>query len=154
MASRQAMTVQSSHHAESKGWALSSKTVFRSSQRGDDMGKSQREKGKRGERELARRLREYGYDARRGQQYCGISGDADVIGLPGIHIEVKRTERLSLYDALSQAKSDARPGEMPIVAHRRNNCEWVVIQPLEDWIKIYRECVAANKETDDGKDIF
>ena len=119
------------------------------------MGKSQREKGKRGERELARRLREYGYDARRGQQYCGgIRGDADVIGLPGIHIEVKRTERLSLYDALSQAKSDARPGEMPIVAHRRNNCEWVVIQPLEDWIRIYRECVAANKETDDGKDIF
>lgn len=118
------------------------------------MGKSQREKGKRGERELARKLREYGYDARRGQQYCGVSGDADVIGLPGVHIEVKRTERLSLYDALSQAKSDARPGEMPIVAHRRNNCEWVVIQPLEDWIRIYCECVAANKEIDDGKDIF
>ncbi len=118
------------------------------------MGKNQREKGKRGERELARKLREYGYDARRGQQYCGVSGDADVIGLPGVHIEVKRTERLSLYDALSQAKSDARPGEMPIVAHRRNNCEWVVIQPLEDWIRIYRECVAANKEIDDGKDIF
>lgn len=118
------------------------------------MGKSQREKGKRGERELARRLREYGYDARRGQQYCGVSGDADVIGLPGVHIEVKRTERLSLYDALSQAKSDARPGEMPIVAHRRNNCDWVIIQPLDDWIKIYRECIAANKEIDDEKDIF
>lgn len=152
--SRQAMNVQNLHHAENRSWGFGSRTVSQSSQRGDDMGKSQREKGKRGERELARRLREYGYDARRGQQYCGVSGDADVIGLPGVHIEVKRTERLSLYDALSQAKSDARPGEMPIVAHRRNNCEWVVIQPLEDWIRIYRECAAANKEIDDGKDIF
>lgn len=102
------------------------------------MGKSQREKGKRGERELARRLREYGYDARRGQQYSGANGDADVIGLPGVHIEVKRTEKLSLYDALAQAIADARPGEMPVVAHRRNNCDWVIIQPLDDWIKIYR----------------
>ena len=47
------------------------------------MGKTQREKGKRGERELAGVFREYGYDARRGQQYCGAAGNADVIGLPG-----------------------------------------------------------------------
>ena len=46
------------------------------------MGKMQREKGKRGERELAGILRDYGYNCRRGQQYCGTSGDADVIGLP------------------------------------------------------------------------
>ena len=51
------------------------------------MGKSQREKGKRGERELAGRLRDHGYDCRRGQQFCGASGDADVTGLPGIHIK-------------------------------------------------------------------
>ena len=31
------------------------------------MGKSQREKGKRGERELAGRLRDHGYDCRRGR---------------------------------------------------------------------------------------
>lgn len=37
------------------------------------MGKTQREKGKRGERELAGVFREYGYDARRGQQYCGAA---------------------------------------------------------------------------------
>lgn len=118
------------------------------------MGRKSREKGKRGEREFARILRSYGYTARRGQQYSGANGDADVVGLPGIHIEVKRTERLSLYDALAQAIADARPEEMPIVAHRRNNCDWVIIQPLNDWIKIYRECIAANKEIDDGKDIF
>lgn len=46
-------------------------------------------KGARFERLLASKLRDYGYDARRGQQYCGANGDADVIGLPGIHIEAK-----------------------------------------------------------------
>lgn len=50
------------------------------------MGKAERERGKRGERELAKILREYGYDTKRGQQYCGAAGNADVIGLPGIHI--------------------------------------------------------------------
>ena len=98
-------------------------------------------KGKRGERELASKLREYGYDCRRGQQYCGANGDADVVGLDGIHIECKRTERLSLYDALTQAKADAKDGEIPVVMHRKNHCEWVVIQPLEDWIELYKEGV-------------
>lgn len=68
-----------------------------------------------------------------------------MVGLPGVHIEVKRTEKLSLYDALAQSIADARPGEMPIVVHRRNDCQWVVIQPLEDWMKIFRECEAANR---------
>jgi Holliday junction resolvase len=102
------------------------------------MGKASRDKGKRGERELASKLREYGFDARRGVQYHGGSDSPDVIGLDGVHIEVKRVERLSLYDALSQSKGEAGAGEMPVVMHRRNNCEWVVIQPLEDWINLYK----------------
>lgn len=101
------------------------------------MGKASREKGKRGERELASRLREYGYDARRGVQYQGGKDSPDVVGLPGIHIEVKRTERLELYGALSQSKGDAG-NDKPVVIHRKNNSEWVVIQPLEDWIELFR----------------
>lgn len=100
-------------------------------------GKRSREKGKRGEREIASLLREYGYDARRGVQYKGGQDSPDVIGLPGTHIEVKRTERLNLYDALSQSKADAGD-DMPIVIHRKNNSEWVVIQPLSDWINLFR----------------
>jgi len=50
-------------------------------------------KGKRGELELAKKLKEYGFSARRGQQYSGIGGD-DVVGLDGVHIECKRAERL------------------------------------------------------------
>lgn len=96
-------------------------------------------KGVNGERELSRKLREYGYDCRRGQQYSGKNGDADVAGLPGIHIECKRVERLNLAEAMHQAERDARPGELPAVFHRRNGEPWLVTMPLEKWIEIYRE---------------
>ena len=96
-----------------------------------------RAKGAKGERELARKLREYGYDCRRGQQYCGANGDADVVGLEGIHIECKRVERLNIEDAIAQAKRDAREGELPAVFHRKNNHEWLVTMPLPDWVRMY-----------------
>ena len=96
------------------------------------------EKGKKGERELAAILKSYGYeDSRRGQQYCGSNGDADVVGLPGIHIECKRVEKLNIYDAVEQSKNDARTGEMPVVMHRKNRKEWLVTMPLDDWMKLY-----------------
>ena len=98
-----------------------------------------RAKGARGERELARILRGYGYDCRRGQQYCGANGDADVIGLPGIHIECKRVERLNIDEAMLQAIRDRREGEFPAVFHRKNNGKWMVTMLLDDWQEIYRE---------------
>jgi len=99
-------------------------------------------KGKRGELEFAKFCREQGYDVRRGQQYNGLEGE-DVVGLPGIHVEVKRVERLNIYDAIAQSKRDAR-GKIPIVAHRRNNCEWLITMRAEDWFKLYREWEAGN----------
>lgn len=98
-----------------------------------------RDKGKRGELELAKKLKEYGYETRRGQQYCGSNGDADVVGLPGMHIECKRVEKLNLYDAMSQAVSDAKENEMPAVFHRKNNCEWLVTMRFDDFMKMYGE---------------
>lgn len=93
---------------------------------------------KKGERELAAILKSYGYeDSRRGQQYCGSNGDADVVGLPGIHIECKRVEKLNIYDAVEQSKNDARTGEMPVVMHRKNRKEWLVTMPLDDWMELY-----------------
>ena len=98
-----------------------------------------RQKGARFERTLAAALRDYGYECRRGQQYCGANGDADVIGLPGIHIEAKHQERMSLYDWMDQAKRDAKQGELPAVFHKKNNAEILVSMELSDWIKLYRE---------------
>ena len=63
-------------------------------------GSRSRNKGKRGELELSHVLQEYGFDARRGQQYAGINGDADVVGVPGLHIECKRVEALNVEKAL------------------------------------------------------
>lgn len=110
-----------------------------------------REKGKRGELELSRLLRDYGYKTRRGQQYCGSNGDADVVGLPGIHIEAKRVEKLNLREAMEQAKRDARPNELPAVFHRRNREEWLVTMPFESWIQLYREATA-DAEIQSGAD--
>ena len=98
-----------------------------------------RQKGKRSELELAHVLRDYGFNARRGIQYCGAFGDADVIGVPGIHIECKNRERLNLYDAMAQSVRDARSNELPCVFHRKNRCEWLVTMRLDDWMKMYRE---------------
>lgn len=98
-----------------------------------------KQKGARGERELSSKLKEYGYNTRRGQQYCGANGDADVVGLPGIHIECKRVERLNLYDAMSQAKADAKRNEIPTVFHRKDRSKWLVTMELSEWIKLYKE---------------
>lgn len=98
-----------------------------------------RQKGAAGERELANLLKEYGYDTRRGQQYSGINGDADVVGIPGLHIECKRVEKLNLDAALEQSKRDAREGEMPVVIHRKNRQEWKVTLSLKDFMKLYKE---------------
>ena len=98
-----------------------------------------RNKGAVGERELGKVLKGYGYDCRRGQQYCGTNGDADVVGLPGLHIECKRVERLNLDDAMEQTKADARREEIPVVMHRKNNGKWRVTMSLEDFVTIYRE---------------
>ena len=97
-----------------------------------------KQKGNRGERDLAKKLREYGYYCRRGQQYSGIEGD-DVVGLEGIHIECKRVERLQLTDAMLQSKRDAKEDEVPVVMHRKNHENWKVTMYLEDWIKMYGE---------------
>ena len=95
-------------------------------------------KGAQGERELSSKLKEYGYNTRRGQQYCGANGDADVVGLPGIHIECKRVQKLNIYDAISQAKADAKENELPTVFHRKDRSEWLVTMTLDDWMKIYK----------------
>lgn len=93
-----------------------------------------REKGAAGERELAGILKKYGYDCRRGQQYCGINGDADVIGIPGLHIECKRVEKLNIDDALEQSIRDAKDGELPVVMHRKNRKPWKVTLELDSFM--------------------
>lgn len=117
----------------------------------EKLGRAARIKGKRGELELASIIRSYGFsEARRGQQYCGASGDADVIGIPGVHIECKRVENLRLWDALDQSIWDARDGEIPVVAHRKSRKPWVVILQLDDFLRILG---GSDDTDDDGREV-
>jgi len=97
-----------------------------------------RKKGKRMELLVSGLFRSIGYEARRGQQYCGANGDADVVGVPHLHIECKHVERLNLYDAMSQAKADAREDEIPVVIHKKNNCAVLVTMEFDQWAKLYQ----------------
>lgn len=101
------------------------------------MGKiNSKRKGKLAELEIAHILQVRGYEARRGQQFCGANGDADVVGLPGFHIEVKRVEALNVDKAMDQAKRDARKEEIPVVFHRKNNRKWKVTMDLEQFLDL------------------
>jgi Holliday junction resolvase len=98
-------------------------------------------KGKRFELALAKEFRAQGYsDARRTAQFCGNTGDAaDVVGLPGIHIEAKHQETMRLYDWMGQAVRDAeKSGRIPAVFHKKNNAETLVTMRLDDWFTLYR----------------
>ena len=97
------------------------------------MGRMQRSKGARGEREAAKELaRLFRCEAHRGRQYHGGDDSPDVkCNIPGIHFEVKRTERISIYAAMDQAIVDA--GELlPVTLHRQNNRPWLLIVRLDD----------------------
>ncbi len=97
-----------------------------------------RQKGKTGELELSHIINSYGYNTRRGQQYCGANGDADVTGLPHVHIESKRVERLNLDKAMEQAQHDAKDDEIPAVFHRKNHKQWKVTITLDDFMRLYK----------------
>jgi len=104
-----------------------------------------RNKGARGELKWRDQLREAGFEAIRGCQNAGRDsggGEApDIIcpNLPKIHHEVKFVEKLNVQNAMNQAVNDAKPGQIPIVAHKRKNCDWLVTVRAEDWFNIIRE---------------
>lgn len=121
---------------------------------GDFVPINSKRKGAGGERELVRKLKEYGFGTRRSVQYNGKveEGQADLIGLEGIHIECKRVERLNIYDAMAQAKHDAKPNELPTVFHRRNNAKWLVTLELDSFMQLYKEYFETLKEKENGTD--
>ena len=62
--------------------------------------------------------------------------------MPYIHIEAKHVEKLNLYDAMAQAKRDAKAGNedrIPAVFHKKNNHNILVTMELDDWMQLYLE---------------
>lgn len=103
------------------------------------MGALSRDKGQRGELEVAEIIRKAGFEAHRGRQYSGGDESPDVAhSIPGVHFEVKRTEKLALWQAIEQAKRDAGDGRVPVVAHRPNRREWIAVVSLDYLLQLLR----------------
>lgn len=110
------------------------------------MGKiNSKRKGKDGELEVAHFFKDYGFNARRSQQFAGINNDADVVDVPFLHLEVKRTENLHLDKAMEQSKRDARDNETPTVVHRKNRQKWRITMTLEDFMPFFMAYVEQQK---------
>lgn len=103
------------------------------------MSVNSRNKGKRFELTISHILQEHGFDARRGQQFSGANGDADVVGLPGIHIEAKAVENLNIYKAYEQSVGDAREGETPVVVFKKNRKPILIAMSFEEFLEKYYE---------------
>ena len=104
------------------------------------MSVNSKRKGKSGELEVAHILRDFGFtEARRSAQYCGNTGDAaDVVGIPGFHLEVKRCETVRIWEWIAQAKRDHKDGEIPIVVFRRSREKWQVCIELDEFLKLLK----------------
>ena len=79
------------------------------------MGKIERDKGPKGEREWQDFLRQEGFTACRGRQFSRSSDSPEVI-----------------CDELA---------EMPVVAHRGNHGDWLVVMRATDWAELVREYI-------------
>ena len=112
------------------------------------MGKiNSRDKGARYERYLAKRLREYGYEAERGCQHQGGKDSPDVKhNATRLHIEAKAVEHLNIWNALEQSKRDAGENEIPIVVFKRNRSKDYVALPFEEFMELYQAWERSLKE--------
>jgi hypothetical protein len=112
----------------------------------EKMSKASRDKGKRGERELAKLFTGEGYPAKRfgfAQTRFGGSEGADVVcdALPWLHIECKRYNKFmgsKLRDALDQSERDRRPNTIASVFHREDDCKWFVTMEAVEFFRIVR----------------
>ena len=114
-------------------------------------GAGRRAKGMQGQREAAAAwTAATGLPARNGGQ-AGMVGGMDIEQPAAVRIEVKRTERLRLWEAVEQAQRDAG-GLPPVILHRANRQPWVAILPLEDLLRVadaIRTAQALTGATDD-----
>lgn len=118
------------------------------------MSKMARDKGKRGEREIADRFIEimesienklwskvkHSQEVKRNTLQSDRGG-FDLVGIPGLAIEIKRCETLALGSWWSQCLAQARHGLMPVLFYRQSRKPWMVrtytciaIGPSSHWV--------------------
>ena len=116
------------------------------------MGSKSQRKGRGGELEICRILQAHGIPAEPGQA-VSYGSTPDVVGIPGVHAEIKRVERLNVPEAMAQAVRDSEKFKdgMPVLFHRRNRQGWLCTMRLEDWMGLYL-AVERQKSAGSGKE--
>jgi hypothetical protein len=101
---------------------------------------SQRLKGASAEREVVQILHRHGWGfAERTSRGVAQIGCGDIAhGPAGVHLEVKRSERLNICAALDQAIRDAHELDIPVVVHRPSRHVWMATLPLEELLPLLR----------------
>ena len=110
-------------------------------------GASAQQKGKRGEMDVVQMLRDTGVDETARRDPGSGSGNrdkTDIINSINYVIEVKRQERLNIFNAIEQAETySAMNHAIPSVFFKRNRMdEWWVAIPYREWGKLIQK----NKE--------
>lgn len=89
-----------------------------------------RRKHSRGNQEFAALCRRYGFSV--GCRH----GIVERGGLPGLMLEVRRTQRIRLDEVLT-AVAESAYGNIPVVAHRSDQHPWKVTLLLPDFLRLY-----------------
>lgn len=117
-----------------------------------------RQKGKRSELEVAAILRDLGFeDSRRSVQHsgrpaaAGAAGAPDVLGIDGVHIEVKNRARYGRADlqAWLERNTEDAGSNVPIVIHKSNRVPWMATVWLGDIVRLAEALVDAGMNFDD-----
>lgn len=105
-----------------------------------------RRKGTRGEQMVASIYREQGINAARVPNSGGLDTKGDLVGIPGVHAEVKMAGRIAILEWLAQAEADAPVGASPAVhfrlCSRARSTGWYVATPLDDYIDLLKRATA------------
>lgn len=104
------------------------------------MSAMQRRKGAAAELEVAAIVREHGWpNARRTSDGRDQALRGDLArGPAGVHLEIKRHEKLNIPAAVRQATADAGEHEIPVVVHRPSRQEWMATLPLDELLPLLR----------------
>ena len=94
---------------------------------------SERRKGANGELEVVKLLHAHGWtDAKRSSDGRSQNERGDIADGPtGVHLEVRRRETVNVWACLDKAEREAKAGDIPVVAFRRNRSAWYAALPLD-----------------------
>ena len=106
------------------------------------MSRAQQRKGRKAEIELSNILNEHGFHTRPGAA-VSFGKEPDIVGLDGVHVEIKRRENPDISAALRQATEDAAHfGDgLPVVFARGNRQKWRAVMDLDTWLALYQKFI-------------